>query len=432
MPISVVILAAGAGTRMKSQTPKVLHKICGKEMIYYVIKEAQKVSADVNVVLYHKYDEVRDVIRKYFGDTVGIYKQDHGRFPGTGGAMFGVETKYDKILVLNGDMPLVDKESIEGFQQCEGDIVMSVMELKSGTGYGRVVIKEGFVERIVEEKDADESIKKINTVNAGVYLFSKKILDRYLPKLSNDNAQKEYYLTDIVAMYAKEEGKIVPLFVDETSFKGVNSKLDLSNAEAMMCRRIKERFMLQGVIMHLPETIYIEEGVELIGECEVESGVVIKSGSKITESHIKSGSVIEESTIINSEVGPYARVRPGCEIVDSKIGNFVELKKAKLEDVKAGHLSYLGDCEIGSGTNIGAGTITCNYDGVKKYKTVIGKDVFVGSDTQLIAPIIIEDKTIIAAGTTVTKDTKTGSLVISRVKQGEIAGYYYKHFGEKG
>jgi len=429
MPISVVVLAAGAGTRMKSNTPKVLHKICGKEMIYFALKEALKVSDDVSVVLYHKFDEVKSVIEKYFGDSVKIYKQDHQNYPGTGGAMFGISPKNQKVLVLNGDMPLVDEESIRSFQNIESQIVMSVMELPSGSGYGRVVIKDGFVESIVEEKDANEEIKKINTVNAGVYMFDKDILSTYLPKLTNTNAQKEFYLTDVVTLSIKDGAKITPLVVDEVSFKGVNSKLDLAKSEEIMMRKLKESLMKNGVIFHLPETVYIEDGVEIEGECEIESGVVLKSGTKLTNSHIKSGSVIEDSVIIDSEIGPMARVRPKCHIVDSKIGNFVELKNAKLNGVKAGHLSYLGDCEIDSGTNIGAGTITCNYDGVKKYKTIIGKDVFVGSDTQLVAPVTIEDKTIIAAGTTVTKNGKSGSLVISRVKQSEISGYYFRHFG---
>ena len=189
--------------------------------------------------------------------------------------------------------------------------------------------------------------------------------------------------------------------------------------------------MRNGVIMHLPETIYIENDVEFIGECEIENGCVFKGNTIIEESLIKANSIIENSKIKNSEIGPMARIRPASEIFDSKIGNFVEIKKSILNDVKAGHLSYLGDSEINSGTNIGAGTITCNYDGKNKYKTIIGKNVFVGSDSQLIAPLIIEDDCMIAAGSTITKDVKKGSLAISRTPQKTIKDFFYKFFGRK-
>ena len=186
--------------------------------------------------------------------------------------------------------------------------------------------------------------------------------------------------------------------------------------------------MKAGVIMHLPESIYIENDVNLIGECELESGVVLKGETTIEESFIKANTIIEDSKIKNSEIGPMARIRPASKITDSKIGNFVEVKKSTLNDVKAGHLSYLGDAEIDSGTNIGAGTITCNYDGKKKYKTIIGKNVFVGSDTQLVAPITIEDDVIIAAGSTITKNVEKGNLAISRTPQKSVKDFFYKFF----
>ena len=308
---------------------------------------------------------------------------------------------------------------------------MSVIHLQNPDGYGRVVIENGEVKKIVEQKDASNEEKKIKYVNAGVYLIKKEILDEFLPLLNNDNAQKEYYLTDIIDLANKNNKTIKAIEVKEEDFKGVNSKLDLANAERIHQNRIKETLMKNGVIMHLPETIYIENDVEFIGECEVESGCVIKGKSIIKNSYIKANSIIEDATISDSEIGPMARIRPQSDIKNSKIGNFVEVKKSTLNDVKAGHLAYLGDSEIESGTNIGAGVITCNYDGKNKYKTKIGKNVFVGSDTQLVAPVIVEDDVIIGAGSTITKDIPKGSLALSRTPQKIVKEFFYKFFGRK-
>ncbi|OQX74173.1 MAG: UDP-N-acetylglucosamine diphosphorylase/glucosamine-1-phosphate N-acetyltransferase [Campylobacteraceae bacterium 4484_4] len=427
MNISVIILAAGKGTRMKSRLPKVLHKISGFPMLYFAIREAKKISDDITVVLYHEADLVKERMQVYF-DDIRFVLQDHANYPGTGGAVMNIPHRHDKVLVLNGDMPLVEAEELEKFGEIDADIVMSVIELADSSGYGRVVIEKGEVQRIVEEKDATEEEKAIKTVNAGVYLFRKEMLERYLPRLSNENAQQEYYLTDVVEL-AKHDGyRVAPIFVEEENFKGVNSKYDLSHAEELMQRRIKKRFMMAGVTMHLPDTIYIDADVVIEGESEIDQNVTLLKGAKIVESHIKSGSVIEESEIIRSSVGPISRVRPGSRLIDTHIGNFVEVKKSILRGVKAGHLSYLGDSEIGEGTNIGAGTITCNYDGKKKYKTKIGKNVFVGSDTQIVAPVVIEDEVLIAAGTTVNKDVKRGSLAISRTDMKTVDGFYHKFF----
>jgi len=261
----------------------------------------------------------------------------------------GIETVHDKVLVLNGDMPLVTPDSLKPMLEREGDIVMSVFDLPDPSGYGRVVVENSEVKAIVEEKDCTEEQKEIKTVNAGVYIFKKGVLERYLPRLSNDNAQAEYYLTDIIKM-AREDGlHIVPVWVEEEDFKGVNSRYDLAHAEEMMQKRVRD----------------------------------------ICDSHIKSHTVIEDADIKNSSCGPMARIRPGTVLEDTQIGNFVEVKKSRLKGVKAGHLS-----------------ITCNYDGINKYKTKIGKNVFIGSDTQLVAPVTIEDNVMVAAGTTVTHDVK--------------------------
>ena len=413
---------------MKSPLAKVLHKISGAQMLYHSIKAAKVLSDDIIIVVAHQKEEVIDQMSSLFNELTFVI-QDAENFPGTGGAVMGIKPRYDNVLVLNGDMPLVTPESLQGFITDDADITMSIFNLKDPSGYGRVVISDVGVERIVEEKDASDEEKAITHVNAGVYRFKRSVLENFLPRLSNNNAQQEYYLTDIVSI-AKSEGlKIEPLLVDEEHFKGVNSKIDLADSEVIMQRRIKEKWMAEGIVMQLPETIYIEEGVRLSGECIVENGVRITGASRITSSHIKAHSVIEESVMINSDAGPMAHLRPNSYLENTHVGNFVEVKKSTLKGVKAGHLSYIGDSEIDEGSNIGAGVITCNYDGKNKHKTIIGKNVFVGSDTQIIAPCIIEDNVIVAAGTTLTANkVESGVLVISRPTLKKISNFFYRFF----
>ena len=426
---SIIVLAAGAGTRMKSDTPKVLHKISGKPMLYYSIKEALKLSDDITVVLFHQASRVQAEMEKYFSN-INFVIQDHANYPGTGGAVMGIIPKYEEVLVLNGDMPLIQAEELKKFDLV-ATIVMSVLELESADGYGRVIIENGNVKKIVEQKDASVEELAITTANAGIYQFETKFLLENLPKLNNNNAQKEYYITDLIEM-AISQGKVLkPLVVNEENFKGVNSKVELADAEVIHQNRIKKEFLKAGVIMRLPDTIYIEEGVEIEGESIIENGVSLLGNSKIVNSHIKTNSVVEDSLVVDSDVGPMGRIRPGSQLNKTHIGNFVETKKAILNGVKAGHLSYLGDCSIDEGTNIGCGTITCNYDGVNKHQTIIGKNVFVGSDTQFVAPVNIEDDVLIGAGSTVTGDVKKGELYLTRVKAKTIAGYFYKHFLSK-
>ncbi|QKF72377.1 fused N-acetylglucosamine-1-phosphate uridyltransferase and glucosamine-1-phosphate acetyltransferase [Aliarcobacter faecis] len=426
---SIIILAAGQGTRMKSELPKVLHKISGKPMLYYSIKEALKLSDDITVVLYHQFEKVKKEMEKYFSN-INFVIQDHQNFPGTGGAVMNIVPKYSKVLVLNGDMPLIQASELEKFD-LDATIVMSVLELQSADGYGRVIIENGNVKKIVEQKDASIDELAITTANAGIYQFETKFLLENLPKLNNNNNQKEYYITDLVEMAIKEGKILKPIIVNEENFKGVNSKVELADAEVIHQNRIKKEFLKAGVIMRLPDTIYIEEEVQIEGETIIENGVSLLGTSKIINSHIKTNSVIENSLIENSDVGPMARIRPDSKIINTHIGNFVETKKAELRGVKAGHLSYLGDCFIDEGTNIGCGTITCNYDGVNKHQTIIGKNVFVGSDTQFVAPVIIQDDVLIGAGATVTGDIKKGALFVTRAKAKVLDGYFYKHFENK-
>ena len=430
MSISVVILAAGQGTRMKSTTPKVLHEISGKSMLFHAIDAAQKISDDITVVLYHQAERIQAEIKAHYSG-IHFHMQDAVQFPGTGGAMKGVEVAHSKALILNGDMPLVTMSALESLMQGDADINMSVIKLDNPSGYGRVVISQGNVMEIVEEKDCIPAQKEIQTVNAGVYCVKKELLESYIPALSNENAQKEYYLTDIIKMAVDEEKIVHPVIVEEEEFKGVNSKLDLAHAEEILQRRIKTEWMKAGVSMRLPETIYIDSRATFEGECMLENGVSIQGASHIIASHIKTHSVIEDAHVENSDVGPMGRVRPNSKLIDTHIGNFVEVKKSTLTGVKAGHLAYIGDASIDEGTNIGAGMITCNYDGKNKHQTTIGKNVFIGSDTQIVAPVTIEDDVIIAAGTTVNKNVKKGSLAISRTEMRSVKNFFYKFFGTK-
>ena len=431
MSISIAIMAAGFGTRMKSKLPKVLHKISGYEMLYYIIKESKKISDDITVILYHRSDLIIKEMNKYF-DDINYIIQDVKNFPGTGGAIREVNPKHKKLLVLNGDMPLLEAKDMLLFMQEKADIVMSSFTCKDPSGYGRVIMDDkNRVEKIVEDKDATSEQKKIHDVNAGVYLFNVSFLKNNLKKISNNNKQKEYYITDLVKIANEQNITVKAIKIDEEVFMGVNSKYHLAIAEEFMQKRIKKRFMEDGVIMRLPATIYIESMVEITGESILESGVSLLGNTKIIDSHIKTNCVVEDSIVENSDIGPVARIRPNSIIKKSHIGNFVEIKKSNLNGVKAGHLSYLGDSVIDEGTNIGCGTITCNYDGKAKYKTIIGKNVFVGSDTQLVAPVKVEDDVIIASGTTVTKDIPKGSLAINREPLKIINNFFYKFFGKK-
>ena len=425
--VSVIVLAAGLGTRMKSQKAKVLFELCGEPMIIHILKKAYEISNDVSVILHYQFDEVKSAVLAHFPNAK-IYKQDHEHFPGTAGGLKEVEIRGAKTLIICGDMPLV--KSAELRKLCEGDaeVNLSVFSARDPFGYGRVITRGGEILKIVEQKDASEEEKAVKDANAGCYCFKSEALKQILPQIKPDNAQKEYYLTDAIKI-AKDMGlKCAAVWVDEQSFMGINDKFALSIAENLMQNEIKENLMKQGVLMRLPQSIYIDGRAKFIGECELQENVSIIGPCVIESSLIKSGCVIEDSVVKNSDIGPMAHLRPKCEVADTHIGNFVELKNAKVNKIKAGHLSYLGDCEIDEGSNIGCGTITCNYDGKKKYKTIIGKNVFIGSDTQLVAPVRVADDVIIAAGTTVTSDVPSGALAISRSKQINKDGFFHKFF----
>lgn len=474
MKFSVVILAAGVGSRMKSPKPKVLHTICGRSMIAGITEAALQVSDDVHIILHHQKDLIEAHINDYCATHlpkdarthITLHTQNVAHFPGTGGALMDpsgqlIALKYDRLVVLNGDMPLIRPESIAAIAQSPAPIVVSTITLENPSGYGRVVLDSGQsrrIVRIVEQKDCTPEECKITLVNAGIYGFDRAILARSLPKLSNNNAQQEYYLTDVIALNAggldsgdladstdsarapnlpestntleSSRIEIAPFYGEAQEFMGVNSKAELALAESLRLCALRQKALDQGVIMRMPESIYLDEWVEFEGECELESHVQIRGRSVIRHSLIRAGSVIEESVIERSDIGPMAHIRPKSVICDTHIGNFVETKAAHLQGVKAGHLSYLGDCVIERGSNVGAGVITCNYDGKAKHKTHVGENVFIGSDSQLIAPCSIESNSMIAAGSTITDPVRSGDLAISRGKQRNIAGFFGRFFGK--
>lgn len=419
MSISVVILAAGFGTRMKSETSKVLQPLCGEKMIDFVVENAIKLSDDVKVVLYHQKDEIIKYLdEKYNNFKFDYITQDMQNHKGTGGALYGISYRYDDVIILNGDMPLVSIDSLLKLKEYKSDLVVSAFLCHKPNSYGKVVTNGDDVIKIVESKDANEEEKKIALSNAGVYKVKKSLLDEFIPNLGNNNAQNEYYLTDIVKMATDKKCDVKTYISDEDEFLGVNSKLDLELAESKLQEKIKNYWLEQGVIMHNKQSIYISKQTKFIGECEIYENSSFYGKNIIEKSVILAGSVIEDSVILNSQLGPHARVRPKCDIKSSRIGNFVECKNAKLDGVKAGHLSYLGDCVIESGVNIGCGVVICNYDGKSKHQTNIGKNAFIGSNTNLIAPITIPEDTLIAAGSTLgakqTKDLKQKGLFYQR------------------
>ncbi|WP_120969552.1 bifunctional UDP-N-acetylglucosamine diphosphorylase/glucosamine-1-phosphate N-acetyltransferase GlmU [Helicobacter pylori] len=429
--LSVIVLAAGKGTRMRSSLPKTLHTLCGEPMLFYILEVAFSISDDVHLILHHQQERIKEAVLERFKGVV-FHTQIVEKYSGTGGAIMQedktpIHTKHEWVLILNADMPLITKDALTPLLESKNNAI-GLLHLADPKGYGRVILENHQVKKIVEEKDANDEEKTIQSVNAGVYFFERKFLERYLPKLNDQNAQKEYYLTDLIALGIKGNEKIDAIFLEEECFLGVNSQTERAKAEEIMLERLRKNAMDLGVVMQLPNSIYLEKGVSFKGECVLEQGVRLSGNCLIENARIKAYSVIEESQIVNSSVGPFAHVRPKSVICDSHVGNFVETKNAKLQGAKAGHLSYLGDCEIGKNTNVGAGVITCNYDGKKKHQTIIGENVFIGSDSQLVAPINIGSNVLIGSGTTITKDIPSGSLSLSRAPQTNIENGYFKFF----
>lgn len=447
MELAAVILAAGKGTRMKSRLPKVLHTLAGRPMISYPIELARRLQArPVIVVLGHQAQAVRGCLE---GDDLDVVLQEPQL--GTGHALFFAREvmkgyKGD-LLVLCGDMPLLRLETVEGLvayhREKGAALTVLVGQLEDPSGYGRVVRgNQGRIVKIVEEKDASWREKEIQEVNSGTYCAKAESLFQALESLCCENAQAEYYLTDVVEILS-DEGVFGYNVCCEEELLGVNDRADLAKAEQVFQQRIRFHWMREGVTLLDPESVFIgaevtlgrdtllEPQVLLQGRTTVGEGCRIGAGSTIEDSIIGDGVLIKPHCVITQSVirpgavvGPFAHLRPGAEIgPEARVGNFVEIKNTRLgKRSKASHLSYLGDAEIGEEVNIGAGTITCNYDGMAKHRTIIGNRVFVGSDTQLIAPVKVGDGAVVGAGSTITEDVPPGALAVARMRQVNLPG----------
>lgn len=444
--LSVAILAAGKGTRMYSDLPKVLHPLAGKPMVQHVIDTASKLGAkQVHLVYGHGGDLLKKTLANQPINWVLQAEQ-----LGTGHAMQQAAPYFsdnENVLMLYGDVPLIAEETLDRLINAkpEGGIGLLTVKLDDPSGYGRIVRKDGQVVSIVEHKDATAEQHKINEINTGILVASGKDLKRWLAKLDNNNAQGEFYITDIIALAHAEGNAIEAVHPTRLSeVEGVNNRLQLSRLERVYQSEQAESLLLAGVMLNDParfdlrgelvhgrditiDTNVIIEGKVVLGDrVFIGSGCVLKDCVIGNDSVISPYSVIENAELnVGCTVGPFARLRPGAKLEqDAHVGNFVEIKNSRLgKGSKAGHLSYLGDAEIGDRVNIGAGTITCNYDGANKFKTIIGDDVFVGSDTQLVAPVSVANGATIGAGTTVTSNVGENELVISRVKQKHITGW---------
>lgn len=442
----MVILAAGKGTRLKSKRPKVLHEIGGKPLLAHVIAAAARVVAPehIYVIVGHQAERVRAAL----GHT-GVQFVEQTEQRGTGHAIQcarPVVEGYQSLLVLSGDAPLIRPETIERMTQFH-DTQRAAMTILSArpqdpTGYGRIVRKDSGsaeVEAIVEQKSLAPGQEKIGEINSGIYAFKSEPLFAHLDKLATNNAHGEFYLTDMAGILGAAGERVVAVEVENaTEVLGANTIAELVALDAAMRDATAERLMAAGVTIFRPETCVIDADVEIEadtviepfvqlrgntrigGDCLIRSYTVIENCTLGTDVLVRQGCVLAESTVADgARIGPFAHLRPGSEIGESvHVGNFVETKKAKLgKGAKANHLTYLGDAEIGEGTNVGAGVITCNYDGVNKHMTRIGKNVFVGSDSTLVAPITLEDGSYIGASSCITKDVPAGALAVGRARQ---------------
>ena len=448
--LEVIILAAGLGTRMKSATIKILHRAAGRPIIDYVLDLACELCPNPPVmVIGHQ----RDAVQGAVGDRARFAVQEEQL--GTGHAVLQAASVLNdaagkRVLILSGDVPLTRPETLrrllDEHERGGNALTLLTMKLANPAMYGRIVRDDsGGVARIVEFKDANDDEKRIDEVNAGIYVFDGEHLFDNLRNLGNQNAQGEYYLTDLLAVL-RDRGHRVGAVVAEDPVEalGVNSRADLAQVENEIQRRVVEQLMREGVTFRNPSTVVIDstvtiepdtvvypfvtlEGETRIGrDCVIDPGVHLNNVRVGNNVHVKTGTVAEDAVIgDDASVGPYAHLRAGSQLGRKvKVGNFVETKKAVFgEGAKASHLSYIGDAEVGANVNIGAGTITCNYDGKNKHKTILEDGVFIGSDTQLVAPVRVGKGAYVGAGSTITKDVPPGALALSRTPQKVVEGW---------
>ena len=446
MSLHIVILAAGQGSRMKSDLPKVLHKVAGKPMLQHVVDTVSELNADgINIIVGHGAEQVKKVIS---GDINWCHQAEQ---LGTGHAVAQALSSIPEVgtvLILYGDVPLITQKTLRGMIDTIDDehIALLTVELDNPKGYGRIIRNfEGNIKAIVEEKDASEEIRDIHEVNTGILALRAEHLHKFIPMLQNNNAQKEYYLTDVIEIANKAGKRIVAFHPEfEQEVQGVNNRLQLCELECWYQGQLAEHLMLDGVTLYDPNRIDIRgnlscgKDVEIDVNCIFLGQVILGDRVKIgpncilencsigNDSQVNSNSVIEDSIIHERvSVGPFARLRPGTILENnSKVGNFVETKKTLVgEGSKINHLSYVGDAHLGRNVNVGAGTITCNYDGVNKFKTELADGVFVGSNTSLVAPVKVGKEATIGAGSTINKDIEENQLAVARAKQKNIDGW---------
>ena len=446
MSLEIVILAAGQGTRMRSALPKVLHPVAGNSMLGHVIHSARQLDPQrIHVVIGHGADMVRE---RLAADDLNFVLQDKQLGTGHATAQAVPFISADTVLILYGDVPLIEVETLQRLLKhvVPGQMGLLTVELEDPTGYGRIVRgADGKVAAIVEHKDASEAQRAITEGNTGILAVPANRLADWMSRLSNNNAQGEYYLTDVIEM-AVNDGLVVATEQphDPMEVQGANDRKQLSELERHYQLRAGRRLMAQGVTLRDParfdvrgevtvgRDVLIDVNVILEGNVVIEDDVVIGPNCVIKDSTLRKGVVIKANSHIEgavlgegSDAGPFARLRPGTVLeARAHVGNFVELKNARMgEGAKAGHLTYLGDAEIGARTNIGAGTITCNYDGANKWKTVLGEDVFIGSNNSLVAPVDISSGATTAAGSTITQNVDNAQLAVGRARQKNIDGW---------
>lgn len=436
MGTALIILAAGKGTRMKSDLPKVLHKVAGVPMLHHAMRGGAALSPERTIVVAgHGADEVEAAAKDYDPEAIiALQEEQNGTGHAVAQAKPALEGFDGDAIVLYGDTPFISPETLERMAEARKshDVVVLGFEPADPARYGRLVMSRDRLDRIVEFKDASDEERAITFCNSGVICAGAATLFDLIDAVGNDNASGEYYLTDIVAIANARGLSATAIACDEAETLGINSRTDLAAAEAAFQARARAEAMENGVTLPAPETVHFAFDTAIGRDTIIEQNVVFGPGVTVeTGAHIRAFSHLEGCHVSRGAVvGPYARLRPGAELAeDTRIGNFVEVKNATIDEgAKVNHLSYIGDAHVGSGSNIGAGTITCNYDGVGKHHTEIGENVFIGSNTMLVAPVTIGDGALTGSGSVITKDVPADALAIARATQVNKPGMARKLF----